>query len=269
MIVKPDYFTHWKTQTLVSLAGTEEAKLWPLMLWAHCERKKSGKFLNLPRVAVGSICGTSKESEDVISALESSGFAYFDGSDFIVHEWEVYNSSLISAWDNGKKGGRPQSKLTQAEPIGNPSVTQAEPKDNPSGTDKIRVEKSSVEKKRAEVPAELSSITDFLPAWKDFQLHRKQIKKPMTVRAEEMILATLTKRPDKSLQAMNLSIRKGWQDINWGWFDNAMKNSDPEDNSEPDLHQDLPPGWVPPLEQTFQEQIEERRKLVAQRDGLF
>lgn len=166
VIVKPDYFTHWKTQMLVSVTGLEESKLWPLMLWAHCERKKNEKHPNLPRYAVRSICGTTLPEDEVINALEASGYAYYDGADFIVHEWEKYNSSLIAAWENGKKGGRPiTEKPTAKKPTGSRGDTDGIPSENPRRTDKSREDKT---RKEYTVVEKVSSVEklDQLPEQK-------------------------------------------------------------------------------------------------------
>lgn len=71
------------------------------------------------------------------------------------------------------------------------------------------------------VPAELSSLPNFESAFSDFVKHRKQLKKPMTDRAKELILQKLAQRPAQSVAALEMSIVKGWQGVEWEWFDRA------------------------------------------------
>jgi hypothetical protein len=147
MIVRPDYFTHWKTTMLVGIAGTEEAKLWPMMLWAHCEKARRWKFPDFPKQAIPAICGTKLDPDTILRALESVRYAYYEDGVFVVHQWEEYNSSLIASWENGKKGGRPpKKKEPQPEkPTGYAWVYTGKPRGNPSGTDKSREEESREE----------------------------------------------------------------------------------------------------------------------------
>jgi hypothetical protein len=55
-----------------------------------------------------------------------------------------------------------------------------------------------------------------LSLWNDFKLMRKTIKKPMTDRAEKLIINDLTKFKDAGLDPMKSleqSIRNSWQDV--------------------------------------------------------
>jgi len=94
-------------------------------------------------------------------------------------------------------------------------------------------------KKGEAVPSELLAVEGFIEAWGDFQTHRVQLKKRMTLRAETMILNTLAERPVVAVKAIELSIRKGWQDINWEWYDNASKGSFSEQRPSSQLRNTL------------------------------
>lgn len=47
----------------------------------------------------------------------------------------------------------------------------------------------------------------------------------MTPHAQCLIIRTLSERPLEAITALELAIRKGWQDVNWQWTDNALKKS--------------------------------------------
>jgi len=65
----------------------------------------------------------------------SSGFIVIESGEMVAYDWDVVNSSLIAAWENGKKGGRPKNK-TQKKPTGNPDVTDKR-REEKRGEDKI------------------------------------------------------------------------------------------------------------------------------------
>jgi hypothetical protein len=122
MIVEPDFFDHWKTKLLLDDTQIPESPLWVLKLWAHCQRRKKWKFENLEPHAWRAICGAQIDGADVREYLITAGFVEQKGEMFIVHDWEVSNRYLISAWKNGNKGGRPL--ITDRKPTANHSANR-------------------------------------------------------------------------------------------------------------------------------------------------
>ena len=58
--------------------------------------------------------------------------------------------------------------------------------------------------------------TIFIKAWKDFKAMRKKIRKPMTKRAEELILRDLDKLSndrEEQIAILNQSIKYSWQGV--------------------------------------------------------
>jgi hypothetical protein len=153
MIVDPDFLDHWKTRMLVNLLdGDETAPQYVLRLWAHCQNRRQCSF-DMPPEALKALCRFSGPANKLESSLSTSGFIRRSGSLVEICNWDEYNSSLIAAWENGKRGGRPKKKPktnptttneepkeTQGLPSGNPPLTQAEP---------IREEKIGEDKKKA------------------------------------------------------------------------------------------------------------------------
>lgn len=135
MIVDPDFPDHWKTRVLVNCLEDDEAgPLYVLRIWAHCQLRRAWTFQNLPPTALKALCRYPGHPSKLEAGLVTSGFVRRgDNGDLIVHEWEIYNASLIASWRNGKKGGRPPSQRGD-----NPPETQGIPPDNPGGTDRSR-----------------------------------------------------------------------------------------------------------------------------------
>ena len=78
-------------------------------------------------------------------------------------------------------------------------------------------------------------LPEFIPAslWKDFKEHRSKIRKPMTPKAEEIMVKKLTKFQAQGYDPVELletMIEKGWQSIELEWLggiNGHKENSDP------------------------------------------
>ena len=118
MIVEPDFLDHWKTRMLVRLLGTETAPLYVIRLWAHCQQRKTDRFTGWLPDVLASVCRWDGDGQTLWDSMAKT-FIEVDGETVIVHDWADSNASLISSWENGKKGGRPRV----SKPTGNPPET--------------------------------------------------------------------------------------------------------------------------------------------------
>jgi hypothetical protein len=175
MIIEPTFLTHWKTTLLKQRLQDDKAPLYVIALWSYCQTSRKA-VLDIPHIAIASVCGYAGESETLVNALVECRFLDRDGERLTVHEWNDYNGKLVSNWENGRRGGRPKGQkenrdepdgnpqetqnengLTHEEPntdLANPSETHGEPTDNPRDTqngfgeptpnrlDKTRLDKS-------------------------------------------------------------------------------------------------------------------------------
>ena len=181
MIVDPDFFDHWRTRMVVdALGGDEMAPIYIMRLWAHCQNRKGDTFA-IPCAGIKALCKYAGDAAVFEKALIDAEFLRRDGDSVTVEGWAERNASLLAAWENGGKGGRPKKpnenpRETHGKPTGNPTVTQREPDANPRETDKSREEKSSTSSLRSEGSAkprasrkcpESFAVTDDLKAWAD------------------------------------------------------------------------------------------------------
>lgn len=141
MIVEPDFLDHWKTRLLVRLLGTETAPIHVLRLWAHCQCRKTDRFTGWKPIVLASVCRWESDAQTFWDAMVQT-FIEIEGDAVVVHGWAATNASLISAWNNGKLGGRP-SKSTTEKPTGNPPVI-------PQQTDRVTDRVDREEKRRLE-----------------------------------------------------------------------------------------------------------------------
>ncbi len=139
MIVEPDFLDHWKTRMLARLLKDERAPIYVIRLWAHCQQRKTDRFTDWNPDVLASVC---RWETDGLTLWEAMGKTFIEihGSEVVVHGWAETNAALLSAWENGKRGGRPKAVNTASgKPIGNPSVI-------PTETDRV----SDREEKRRE-----------------------------------------------------------------------------------------------------------------------
>ena len=123
MILKKGFFGHHKTLRLITVLKDQNAPLYVLKLWAHCEDKRTWEFI-WPDDRLKWICGFPDEEHVLRAALMTCGFIIQNPNEpmgFTVHEWAEHNRKIVSSWDNGAKGGRPR------KPKQNQSITQQNP----------------------------------------------------------------------------------------------------------------------------------------------
>lgn len=152
MIVDTDFLDHWKTVMVIDALNDKAAPIYILRLWAHCQERKSDVF-SMPSRGLKAQCRFDGDHEALEAALVEAGFIERDGDNIKIVGWAEKNASLIAAWENGNKGGRPSKKPTDNplethwKPTGNPDVTDGQPSGNPllTQTKPIRVDKSREE----------------------------------------------------------------------------------------------------------------------------
>lgn len=124
MIVEPDFLDHWKTQLLGRLLGSDKAPIYVLRLWAHCQQRKTGRFTGWNPDVLASVCRWDGDGLLFWDAMMKT-FMERDGDDVIAHGWAEANAGLVSAWSNGKLGGRPR-KTGGNKPVNNRTVNRKE-----------------------------------------------------------------------------------------------------------------------------------------------
>lgn len=176
MIVDPDFVDHWKTRMLVAALGDDElAPIYVLRLWAHCQNRRMWVF-DLPCVALKGICRFKGDAGEFESAMTSAGFVSRNGDEITVIGWEEYNASLIAAWSNGGKGGRPRKEPTE-NPADNPRDSQGKPDEEPRGGDKNGCDENGLDSKaKASAPPKRTRAAPKTPLPADFGISERVIR---------------------------------------------------------------------------------------------
>lgn len=129
MIVEPGFLDHWKVELLRRLLDSPLAPIFVLRIWEHCQLRKGWEF-DLSPEAVASICRWTGDPKTLMDALTESQFIRVSGRKVIIHDWDKSNRSLIAAWANGAKGGRPgkrKAAATKDPPMPTPPPADEEP----------------------------------------------------------------------------------------------------------------------------------------------
>ena len=230
MIVEPDFLEHWKTRLLVRLLGTEEAPLYVIRLWAHCQHRKTDRFTDWNPDVLASVCRWVGPVDVFWSAMTKT-FVDVVGNEVVAHDWNVANASLLSAWENGRKGGRP-SKKPAKKPTGNPPVNRTETEGLTDREDREDRE----EKKSADVPPQPSTppeppspwILDFgleipenlrtencLQAFKDWMAYKREKRQAYKPQGLKGALTSFSRQftPATFPSAVEKSIANNWSGL--------------------------------------------------------
>jgi hypothetical protein len=227
VIVDPDFLDHWRTGMVVDALADPMAPLYILRLWAHCQERRSDTFV-MPARGVKSQCKCPADADVFEAALIEAGFLQRDGATITVLGWSEKNASLLAAWKNGIKGGRPKKNPdeTPGKPTGNPARTQPEPTGNPDETDKRREEKNSpslrsgedpARKRAAPAPVEIVPASTLVAAGfdartaLDFIAHKAAHKAPLTPRAWADHQREALKAGWTPVQAAEKVMAKSWK----------------------------------------------------------
>lgn len=134
MIIDPDFLDHWRTRWLVDeLAGDEFAPFYLIRLWGHCQTRKATRF-EIPAPGLKGICKCTCSGQDLERALTACGYLVRDGDAVEVLKWAEQNASLMAAWSNGGKGGRPPKGKPGENPADNPGVSDGLPMGGPQAS---------------------------------------------------------------------------------------------------------------------------------------
>lgn len=235
MIVDPDFFDHWRTRMVVDALQDEMAPVYIMRLWAHCQTRKSDRH-TMPPAGLKAQCRAPHDAAKFEQALAEAGFVQRVGQEICVSGWAEQNASLIAAWENGGKGGRPKKPMgnpteTHGKPSGNPAATHGEPSANPGETDKRREEKKSPSLRSGDSSVALS-VSDLVAegvseqhAQDWFKARKDKGAKTLTQTAWSAVKAEAAKAGMTPADAVKTAAENAWQGFKADWLHQATRAS--------------------------------------------
>jgi len=150
------------------LLDAESAPNYVIRLWSHCQTRKTNKFPEWNPAILASVCRWSGDADQFWSAMMQT-FCRCEDGHVVAHQWDEVNASLIAAWSNGGKGGRPK------KPTGNPRVNPESNPVNPQITHGV-TDREDREENREKTQAPKSPRQRFVkPSLEDVQAQCKEI----------------------------------------------------------------------------------------------
>lgn len=189
MLVDVDFLDHWRTRLVVDqLGGDELAPLYVLRIWAHCQSRKSVTFEGMSPAGLRSLCRYSGDANRLEEVLIEAGFIVRSGTAIEVPKWAKHNAGLITAWENGAKGGRPpKPKGNPIETEGKPVGSVGEPTANRNESDKRRQEETRGEPVASKCNGKttvISAPADVAPLPKDVRGEKRRMQRPVEFSAD-------------------------------------------------------------------------------------
>lgn len=216
--VQTSFWTHRKTMRLRARLG--DVALWlPPRLWSYAaENQPDGDFTKYSAEELAMLVGCSTDAQAMLQALQDSGF--MDGMK--IHDWHEHNGYHEKFAERAKKAAaarwKGQEKKVQDKK--GQDKSQAMLGDAKSNATSIPTEK----KAGYAIPecfAGVDGFGDALQGWID---SRKQLRKPATDHAVQLMLGKLSQKPGKAIAALNKCILSGWQGFEWAWMDGDRNN---------------------------------------------
>ena len=166
-----------------------------------------------------SVTGELPETEDqAVTILFMLMKSYIDRNQ------KAYEETCRRNRENGKRGGRPKTERLSEKPSGysenpeNPNQNQNQNQNHDQTSPDGEERRERELKLPKEIPLPPGLDQDFVQeAFRDFREHRRKLRKPMTTKAEEMIIADLAKLAKgdavAAVKILEQSIKNGWQGV--------------------------------------------------------
>lgn len=209
---------------VVAALADQLAPFYILRIWGHCQHRKKDRFEGMPTKGLAALCKFGGDAAALEAALIEARFIERDGADIVVLDWAEKNASLIAAWENGAKGGRPPKK----EPNENPQVSKQKPSGNPDQTETkpIEIESKNSSSLRSEESSRAVRSVSILDLQADgltqqtaeeWLVHRQRKRARLTPRAWEGIKAEAVKAGMSNEAAVCKAMSRGWTGFEAQW----------------------------------------------------
>ena len=210
--IKPEFFTHEGLYELEKETGLPIRVAFS-GLW--CVADKAGRFKWEPRrIGVSVLPYDGIDFSRVLDALFTRGYLLRYRVDSI--EYGAIPSFAKHQFINNKEK---ESDLPVPMAENEISSEEGKVKEGESKGRRVKDACATREARVTDIISPLFELSGFSDEWDAFINHRKKLKKPLTERAIELTMRKLEIRPAQAMAALQMAMEKGWQSIEWEWFD--------------------------------------------------
>lgn len=216
--VYSNFYSHRKTARLRSVLGNDA--LWlPPRLWAYAaENQPDGNFEGYDADELAMLIGYIGDAQVMLTAMLGAGF--MDSEPLRIHDWKEHNGYHDAFSIRAATAAR--ARWSKERPPIPPERTREEKRGEEKKGDKhclanassIGVgEKRSSIKNSTVIPPGLD-LPEFRAVWEKWLAHRKQMRKQMTIHAQDLKLLELSAMgAQRATAAVSYSLANGWQGI--------------------------------------------------------
>lgn len=238
--IKPEFFTH---EGLYELERDTQLPIRVGFAGLWCVADKAGRFKWEPRrIGVSILPYDGLDFSRVLDALFTRGY-------LVRYRVEGVEYGAIPSFSKHQFLNNKEKESTIPEPCPAnelDATATREPRDeHANGSRAIGKGREGIKERiESDASSTLFQIDGFADEWKAFKAHRRNLKKPLTDRAIELTIKKLEERPMDAVVALQLAIEKGWQSIEWSWFDNNRKGQQGEAQIREPVAYDAPRGGL-------------------------
>jgi len=93
---------------------------------------------------------------------------------------------------------------------------------------------------RVVIPPTLSNQPSFAAEWEAFCEQRRAMRKTLTRRGAELLLATLAERPETAVAGLQVALVAGWAAFRWDWYDKHLTGKEGGRGRETESNRNIP-----------------------------
>lgn len=209
--IKPEFFTH---EGLFELEKETALPIRVAFAGLWCAADKAGRFKWEPRrIGVSVLPYDGVDFGRVLDALFTRGYV-------VRYKVEGVEYGAIPAFSKHQFINNKEKESSLPEPTPENGVPPEVKEGESKGRDICRVKDATAAREaRVTIQSSLFGVNGFTEEWEAFKGHRRKMKKPLTERAVELTIKKLEERPQDAIAALQLAMERGWQSVEWSWFD--------------------------------------------------
>lgn len=221
--LQSSFWHNVKTMRLRARIG-DDAFWIPPRLWSYAaDNQPDGDFGKYTDAELAMLLGCEKHASSIKLHLTETGFLNADGT---IHDWQEWNGYHATFSDRAAKaaaarwGAQKEKKGQRKERKGKEQASSKHCLGNASSIN------LSAEQSYASLPEWLKASNGMSFAlWQTWMATRSKKRAQNTEHAIGLLIRKLDQRKEDAVALIEMAVERGWQGIEWEWFDNSRKSS--------------------------------------------